>query len=193
MKLHFRNIREDDLEMILTWRTSREVTRYMFTDPDLSLEKQRRWFAQIGKDTTRLDWIINADGEDVGLVSLVHIDTVNRRCDVGRYIGAPGARGKGIGKSVELNILAYVFETLKLNKLCGEVLAFNEQAVRLHQKCGSRVEGRRRQHVCKNGEYFDVVEVGILREDYEQEVKGRISFPRATFEPQEKKREPAYE
>lgn len=186
MKLHFRNIKEDDLEMILAWRTNPEVTRYMFTDPDLSLEKQRRWFERIAADPTRLDWIINADSEDVGLVSLVRIDDVNRRCGVGHYLGAPNARGKGIGKAVELNILAYVFETLKLNKFCAEVLAFNEKAIRLHQKCGSKVEGRRHQHVYKNGEYLDVVEVGILRQDYEREVKDRIDFPRATFEPQDK-------
>ena len=55
MKLHFRNIKEDDLEMILAWRTNPEVTRYMFTDPDLSLEKQRRWFERIAADTTRLE------------------------------------------------------------------------------------------------------------------------------------------
>ncbi len=187
MKLHFRNIKEDDLEMILAWRTNPEVTRYMFTDPDLSLENQRRWFERIAADQSRLDWIINADGEDVGLVSLVHIDTVNRRCDVGHYLGAPNARGKGIGKAVELNILAYVFETLKLNKFCAEVLAFNEKAIRLHQKCGSKIEGRRRRHIFKNNDYHDVVEVGILRQEWEREVKDRIEFTRATFEPQEKR------
>jgi RimJ/RimL family protein N-acetyltransferase len=88
---------------------------------------------------------------------------------------------------VELNILHYVFETLKLNKLCGEVLAFNEKVVEIHQKYGSKVEGRRRQHICKNGEYLDVVEVGILRQEYEKEVKDRTDFTRATFEPQEKR------
>jgi hypothetical protein len=186
MKLHFRNIKDDDLEMILTWRTNPEVSRYMFTDPDLSLEKQRRWFERIAADTTRLDWIINADSEDVGLVSLVRIDNVNRRCEWAYYLGSPNVRGKGIGKAVELNILYYVFEILKLNKLCGEVLALNEKVVEIHRKYGSKVEGRRREHILKNGEYLDVVEIGILRAEWEREVKDRTDFTPAAFEPQEK-------
>ena len=184
MKLHFRNITEDDLEMILTWRTNPEVTRYMFTDPDLSLQQQHRWLQNISADKTRRDWIINADSEDVGLVSLVHIDNHNRRCDWAYYLGSPTVRGKGIGRAVELNILRYVFEVLKLNKLCGEVLAFNEKVVEIHQKYGSKVEGRRRAHIYKDGEFLDVVEVGILREEWEQDVKGRIDFPAGTFDTQ---------
>ena len=118
MKLVFRRIKDGDLEMILNWRTMPEVSAYMYTDFEPSMPEQKKWYDQINSDSTRMDWIINADDEDVGLVSLTSINRTNRRCDWAYYLGSPNVRGKGIGKSVELNVLAFVFETLALNKLC---------------------------------------------------------------------------
>ena len=176
MDLHFRNITEDDLEMIMNWRTLPEVTSYMYTDFEPNLEQQREWYTAIGKDPHRLDWIIEADGTDVGLVSIVKIDPVNHRAEWGYYLGSTDVRGKGIGKSVELNILAYVFDELKLNKLCGEVFRDNKLVIEIHQKYGSVIEGTRRSHIFKNGRYRDIVEIGILREEYDKNVRGRFDY-----------------
>ena len=45
--INFRKITEDDLTLILRWRTDPEVTRYMSTDIEFDLEKQTNWFKQI--------------------------------------------------------------------------------------------------------------------------------------------------
>ena len=103
----------------------------------------------------------------MGVLSLSGIDPVSRRCSWAYYLGEVSARGVGLAKALELNIYAYVFEQLGLNKLCCEVLAFNDRVVALHEKFGSKVEGVLRQHVCKHGEYHDVVCMGILRSDWE--------------------------
>jgi UDP-4-amino-4,6-dideoxy-N-acetyl-beta-L-altrosamine N-acetyltransferase len=130
-----------------------------------------------------LDWIINADDEDVGLVSLTSINRTNRRCDWAYYLGSPNVRGKGIGKSVELNVLAFVFETLALNKLCCEVFVSNQKVISIHEKFGSVVEGTRREQIHKNGEFHDIVEMGILRNDWERNVKGAFEYTAARIEP----------
>ncbi|MEW5994994.1 MAG: GNAT family N-acetyltransferase, partial [Candidatus Zixiibacteriota bacterium] len=70
MKLVFRKIKEEDLEMILKWRTMPEVSTYMYTDFEPDMEKQRQWFKRINNDPARMDWIITVDDEDVGEVSL---------------------------------------------------------------------------------------------------------------------------
>ena len=41
--ISFRKISENDLLMILGWRTNPEVTRYMSTDIEYNLEKQINW------------------------------------------------------------------------------------------------------------------------------------------------------
>lgn len=182
MELKFRKITEDDLEMIMNWRTKPEVSSYMYTDFEPSMDRQREWFETINRESSRRDWIIHVDGEDVGLVSLVDINEVNKRCVWAYYLGSPNVRGKGVGRNVELNILDHVFDTLKLNKLCCEVYVSNEKVIAIHEKYGSRIEGTRRQHIYKNGEFQDIVEMGVLKGDWEREIKGQLEFVRAQFE-----------
>ena len=88
-----------------------------------------------------------------------------------------------MGKQIELNILSYVFDELKLNKLCCEVLAFNELVVKIHQKYGSKIEGRLRKHIFKNGEFHDVIVMGILKEEWER-IKEKFDFVKAKIEEQ---------
>lgn len=42
MSLELRKIKRDDLEMIMNWRMDPDVTKYMYTDPKLSIEKITR-------------------------------------------------------------------------------------------------------------------------------------------------------
>jgi len=42
-----RQIKEEDLEMIMNWRMMPEITRYMNSDPVLTLEGQKKWFKKI--------------------------------------------------------------------------------------------------------------------------------------------------
>ena len=182
MELRFRNILEKDLEMIMRWRTLPEVSSYMYTDFTPDLNQQRKWFKNITADAHRLDWIIVVDGEDVGLVSIVRIDEVNHRAEWAYYLASPSVRGKGIGKSVEMNILRYVFEELNLHKLCCEVFVANYIVIKIHEKYGSKVEGTRRDQICKSGKYHDIVEMGILRTDWEKNIKGQVEYVTAEFE-----------
>ncbi|MEM6474678.1 MAG: UDP-4-amino-4,6-dideoxy-N-acetyl-beta-L-altrosamine N-acetyltransferase [Pseudomonadota bacterium] len=163
-----RNIREDDLEMVRHWRMLPEITRYMYTDPEISEEDQRAWFATITASPSSRAWIIElTDGDiPVGLLSLTDIDETHRRACWAYYIADDRARGKGLAKSLELSIYRYVFEEMRFNRLWCEVLAFNDRVVSIHEKFGSKVEGVLRQHIQKNGEVHDVVRMAVLAEDW---------------------------
>jgi RimJ/RimL family protein N-acetyltransferase len=45
-------------------------------------------------------------------------------------------------------------------------LAYNERSIKLHKRIGFREEGRSRQEIFKNGQYHDVLQFGILREEW---------------------------
>jgi UDP-4-amino-4,6-dideoxy-N-acetyl-beta-L-altrosamine N-acetyltransferase len=182
MQVYLRAVRPEDLETIMQWRISPQVTDFMYTDFAPDIEQQKLWYAAICRDRTRLDWVVQIDGTDVGLLSIVRLDSVNRRAEWAYYLGSSELRGKGVGRALELNVLRYVFEELALNKLCCEVLASNVKVVQLHEKFGSKIEGHRRAHVWKRGAFHDIVEMGILREDWEREVRDAQSCERARFE-----------
>lgn len=167
MTIALRLVRSDDLETIRHWRMMPDITRYMYSDPQISSVDQRRWFDQLCKSTKDMAWIIQADLDGpLGLLTLGDIDTTHRRCNWAYYIAEEAGRGKGLAKTLECNIADFVFETLSLNKLWCEVLAFNDRVVSIHEKFGSKVEGTFRSHIQKNNEWHDVIRMGLLKEDW---------------------------
>jgi hypothetical protein len=68
-----------------------------------------------------------------------------------------------------------------MNKVCEEVFAENAAVNRILDMCGSKREGILRQHVCKNGTYYDVVTRGILRQEWLEKSKD-LQFNMIRFE-----------
>ncbi|HEX3031368.1 MAG TPA: UDP-4-amino-4,6-dideoxy-N-acetyl-beta-L-altrosamine N-acetyltransferase [Bacillota bacterium] len=174
-------ITEADLEMIMHWRMLPEVTRYMYTDPILTIEDQKHWLNWINTNPSVRYWILQVEGEKIGVINLYDIDLKNRRCLWGHYIGNVAYRGKGIAKTIECNIYDFVFDVLQFNKVGCEIMAFNENAIALHQKLGSEIEATFKEHICKGGEFYDVVFVGITRSKW-QSIKGQYNYEKIFIE-----------
>lgn len=181
MSVTLRKIKEEDLEMIMNWRMKPEVTKYMYTDPVLTLEKQKKWFEKIQRSQEDLYWIIEIDEGPVGLISLNNIDYQNYQCSWAYYIGEDKARGKGLGTILECNIYNYVFDHLKLNKLWCEVFTFNEKVIAIHQKFGSEIEGEFKDHIFKNGVFYNVVRMAITKTKWDR-IKSQYTYDKAIIE-----------
>jgi len=54
-----------------------------------------------------------------------------------------------------------------LNKVNSAAFASNPRSVAYSRKCGYRIEGHRRQQVFKSGRFGDIVELGVLRREWE--------------------------
>lgn len=120
--------------------------------------------------------MIVIDDTAIGVLNLTEIDKRNKRCSWAYYIGDTSFRGRGIARTLECNIYDYVFEFLGLNKLCCEVFTFNEKVISIHKKFGSEIEGTLKQHILKNGQFYDIVSMAItkdkwikIKSDYEYE------------------------
>lgn len=60
------------------------------------------------------------------------------------------------------------FEQLNLNRVNSNVFDFNLRSQKMHVKIGFKQEGIRRQAKYINGAYHNVIEYGLLREDWEK-------------------------
>ena len=164
-----RDLLPSDEAQILEWRNRPEVGRYMLSGHHISADEHRRWFQGLAGDPRRRYWIITSDGVDIGVASVNDIDDRHRRCYWTFYVADPAARGKGVGSFVEYSILRWVFDERGLDKLCGEVLSFNEPVLRLHRSFGFREEGVLRRHVVKDGRAHDVTLIALFRSDWEKQ------------------------
>ena len=166
--IRLRDLKGTDKEKIRKWRNSSQVSKYMYTDHHITSDEHEQWFNRILKDQTSRYWIIDCNDEDVGLVNIYNLDLKNKRCDWAFYIAEPSARGKGVGSYIEYSVMKYVFEDLGLNKLCCEVLDFNEGIVNMHKRFGFSQEGYYREHIIKGKEKFDVIALAMLRDDWKR-------------------------
>jgi UDP-4-amino-4,6-dideoxy-N-acetyl-beta-L-altrosamine N-acetyltransferase len=162
--LKFRKLKESDLEQVLKWRTMPEVTRFMTTDIDYNMEKQKAWFDRVDKDKSVLYWIIEIDNRPIGVINLSEIDLVHRRCSIGYYIGEVESRS--IGFMVPPYVYNFVFNKMGLNKIYGEVVDGNGNLLKMHKMHGWRNVGTYSDHIFKYGQYFDVHIVELMASDW---------------------------
>ncbi|HHY74151.1 MAG TPA: UDP-4-amino-4,6-dideoxy-N-acetyl-beta-L-altrosamine N-acetyltransferase [Bacillus bacterium] len=177
--MHFVTLKEDHLELVLQWRTSEHVTRYMFTDIEYNLENQYQWFKRISNDSTCMYWVIYSKEQPMGLVSLNDIDEINHRATWAYYIG--DLNYAMVGAMIGPYLYNYAFEKFNLHKLIGEVMAENLNVRKIHQMHGSREVGFYKNHVFKNGQFHDVYIYEMLAEDWEKQ-KGKFRKYVGVFE-----------
>jgi len=112
---------------------------------------------------------IDVDGTYVGEISL-HSRGINRAAQAASFgigIYHPDFVGKGYGREAIGLFLDWAFRIQNFRRLWLGVLATNERAIRCYAACGFIEEGRQRQHAYVDGEYVDVVLMGLLRCEWE--------------------------
>jgi RimJ/RimL family protein N-acetyltransferase len=67
-------------------------------------------------------------------------------------------------------VLRYAFKELNLYRLNLDVFAYNPRAIRSYEKAGFKIEGREPKAVLRDGQRYDMVLMGILREEWEKSV-----------------------
>lgn len=164
-----RPMTEADLETVLSWRNHPDVRRYMYTTHEIELDEHCKWFSSAHINPAIDLMVYEKNGEGVGFVNITRT-----RCpevaDWGFYL-APNAP-KGSGRSMGSLALRYSFEELKLHKVCGQALGFNERSIAFHQALGFSTEGRLRDQHFDGNEFHDVVCFGLLKHEWQAKVKG---------------------
>lgn len=181
LQVRCRKIQKEDLGLIMEWRMRPDITKYMNTDPVLTMEGQLKWFEKIQTDADNFYWVVEVDGAAAGIASLVDRDQQAGRIHTGVYIAVKEKRSLQLIVELQWNLYEYAFEKLGMHKVCEEVFAENKGVLRILDLCGSKKEGVLREHIFKNGTYYDVVVRGILREEWGMQ-KEKIAFGRFDFE-----------
>ncbi|KAF2151048.1 acyl-CoA N-acyltransferase [Myriangium duriaei CBS 260.36] len=76
-------------------------------------------------------------------------------------------QGKGYGSEAIQWCLNWAFHHANMHRVEIGALEYNTGAVRLYEKLGFVIEGRKRQSVWYQGEYRDVIELAMLRPEWE--------------------------
>lgn len=161
-----RRLEASDLSMVLEWRNNEAVRKNMYTDHLISDDEHLSWFKKTSSDNSIRHFIFESQGKPLGFVSFSQIDKTNKRAHWAFYSG--DLTKKGLGSRMEFLALMYAFEELELNKLCCEVLSFNQSVVNFHQKFGFEIEGCLKEHHIKDNEPHDVILLAFYKSKWAQ-------------------------
>ncbi len=164
--IDLRDLRDEDEGRLFRWRRQPEVDRWMSDIAAATPAQHKLWFDDFRGDSDRRGWIITAEDEPAGFLTLTGIASRHRRAAWGWYIGEAAARGRGAGRAAQALGLDLAFDTLGLEKIAAEVLADNDVALKAQAAAGFRREGYLRAHILKEGRRRDVVLLGILAEEW---------------------------
>jgi diamine N-acetyltransferase len=115
-------------------------------------------------DGSVLGMITLPDDRPIGCVAFLDLDREQRKAELRKLVGDPSERGKGYGKEASALWIRYGLTALGLKKIYLNTLETNIRNVHLNEELGFRVEGILRNEVFIDGEYRDVLRMGLWRE-----------------------------
>lgn len=181
LDIKFQAIQECDLETIMHWRMQPDITKYMNTDPQLTIEDQYNWYKHILQQKDEYYWIIVVDNVKVGIASLVNPNLSNNQIHTGVYVAVKEKRSLRLILDIQWNLYSFAFDRLHYNKVCEEVFSINKPVLRILDMCGSKVEGELRDQVFKNNQYYNVTIRSILRSEW-NEMKPKLKYNKVYIE-----------
>jgi len=169
-RIYLRGIEKCDLQgRFLQWANDKEVTRFLFMGvfPNV-LENLEEWFEGIRKSNEDVVFMIvdKETNKEVGFCGFHEIRWLHRSAEYRIFIGEKDCWDKGYGQETNKIMLRYGFELLNFNRIYLGVNASHERGVNSYLKSGFVKEGVLRQETYRNSRYYDVVRLGILRDEY---------------------------
>jgi RimJ/RimL family protein N-acetyltransferase len=110
---------------------------------------------------------IEADGKYIGDCGLGGLKDRHGNLELGIGIGDRDYWGRGYGRDAVKLLLHYGFHYCGARRIFLTTHAKNERAIRCYLACGFVEEGRSRQAAWIDGEYIDLVNMSILREEWQ--------------------------
>ncbi|MDP4176907.1 MAG: GNAT family protein [Bacillota bacterium] len=104
----------------------------------------------------------------LGNVSLQNINYINRSAEFAIIIGEKGFWGKNVGKECAKLIINHGFMELNLNRIYCGTIEGNKGMLGLAESLGFKKEGIRRKAEFKKGTYLDVLEFGLLKDEWKK-------------------------
>jgi RimJ/RimL family protein N-acetyltransferase len=154
-----------DFPAMFCWANDVAAARLNLGYRPVDFQMHKEWCESVGRDQSKVNFAIRkVDGTAIiGLLEITNISPVHRSAEIGLRIGDEADRGRGYGKEALALGLEFCWNHLNLNRAQLIVLRHNERARRAYRASGFDEEGVLRNAAFVDGEWVDLVVMGVLR------------------------------
>ncbi|NOQ31664.1 MAG: GNAT family N-acetyltransferase [Helicobacteraceae bacterium] len=153
----------------VSWLNTKEVVEFnrhgVFPNNDL---KTKEYINSVQQSVycIVLAMIDKDSQKHIGNIAIQNIDFINSNADVSIMIGDKVFWGKGYAYEAYEVIINHAFNTLNLHKIYIGTSENNIGMNKVAEKLGMKKDGIKRDALYKNGEYFDIHEYSILKNEF---------------------------
>jgi ribosomal-protein-alanine N-acetyltransferase len=157
-----------DAAAMYRYRNNPDSTNYLAEHHrSFSMKDIEEWIERHRTMENEIVWTVadRQTNDCLGHAGLYQINQRVRCADAGIMLGDPATWGKHLGSAVLTAIVEFGFTQLNLNRVHGYIVAAHSRSLRMVERCGFKQEGVMRQAHYVDGQYMDLVMVGILRDE----------------------------
>lgn len=176
--ISIRELKETDAPQMLEWMHDPDIQScFKKNMMSVTLEEARKFcviskIPKVIKQGDSLHFaIVDENDEYLGTISLKEIDLENRSAEYA-ITTRKKAHGQGVAKQATGLLLKKAFVEYGLHRVYLNVLADNEPAIRLYERCGFTFEGEFREHLNIGGKYMNWKWYGLLENEYNESMFG---------------------
>ncbi len=177
--IRIRPLEREDLKFVHGLDNNANVMRYWFEEPYEAFVELQDLYNKHIHDQSERRFIVDHQGQNVGLVELVEIDYIHRRAEF-QIIIDPAWQNHGFATAAAKLAMAYAFDALNLYKLYLVVDNENVRAIHVYSKLGFQAEGVLIHEFFANGAYHDDTRMCIFQHEY-RSLYGSDSGPAAAL------------
>ena len=163
---------KEELPQMVEWQADVDYLR-MFTATNVvppTIEDIQDWYKE---QTAKRDCFLFAirlqeNRQFIGICVAKKVELRSGDCKISIRIGDPTMRGKGYGTDAIRTLLKFIFLEIGLHRVQLRVISYNTAAIRSYEKAGFQHEGKLRDAIRRNGQYYDLVQMGLLRHEWEK-------------------------
>jgi RimJ/RimL family protein N-acetyltransferase len=159
----------ENLEAFRRWYSDPEIARLArYQDGPMRPEEIERFFVArvVGRDALAMAIHERSTGRLIGTCAFSQLDGDNGSALYHITIGEKDAWGHGHGTEATRLMLDHAFGSLGLHRIALFVFEFNERAIRAYRRCGFVVEGRSRESIFRDGQWWDELAMSVLESDW---------------------------
>ncbi len=125
----------NELEVVRNWRNSDDVRPYMQYQKMISSRMQLEWFNSLNR-ISNLYFVIQKEGEKIGLINLKDINWKSRTAEAGIFVGNRNYINSMIPVLATVTLMEFAFDVLKLIGLKAKIGVTNNKVIQFNESIG---------------------------------------------------------